>query len=112
MLLNEYYFTNTTAGHNKDYRITVDFSRMTVTSEWGPIGGTKATRTLTFRSNAEMEECVRGKRERRLRRGYTEHADVAADVLITAIVREDINLAELERSFALDAREMMRAERV
>lgn len=104
MLLNEYYFTNTTAGHNKDYLIQVDFARKMVTSTWGPIGGVKATRSVTFRTDAEMEECVIGKRSRRLRRGYTEHTERAA------VIREA--LYEGAEEFRMDINELLAAERI
>lgn len=104
MLLNEYYFTNTTAGHNKDYLIQVDFDRKTVTSTWGPIGGVKATRTVSFRTDAEIEECVHGKRERRIRRGYTEHTERAA------VIREA--LYEGAEEFRMDINDLLAAERI
>lgn len=105
MLLNEYYFTNTTAGHNKDYLIQVDFARKMVTSTWGPIGGTKNTRSVTFRTDAEMEECVHAKRERRMRRGYTEH-----NVVRAAVIRE--TLYEGAEEFRMDIDELLAAERI
>ncbi len=105
MLLNEYYFTNTNPGHNKDYRIKVDFARNTVTSIWGPIGGTKAERTLYFDNLAEMEECVRGKRERRLRRGYAEQIEPNAEgiYVIESVVPNE---------FKADISDMLAAERL
>jgi hypothetical protein len=67
----ELYWTNTSAGHNKDYKVVVDLETFVVTSTWGPIGGHHSTRSVTCGSRVGALEIMRGKRARRIERGYT-----------------------------------------
>jgi hypothetical protein len=75
----ELYWTNTKAGHNKDYKVVVNLETFAVTSTWGPIGGHHSTRSVTCGSLLGALELMRGKRTRRLERGYDLEYDRVID---------------------------------
>lgn len=86
MAIRRIFFQNTSVGHNKDYLIEWDQDANTVTSTWGPIGGTHASRSIRSSSAYEANKLVSEKMERRRKRGYglmydNTERDVAAAAL-------------------------------
>lgn len=71
MTIREAYYQNVTGGHNKDYRITWDLDTNTITSTYGPIGGTATTRVNTHRTRISAEATFEGKKSRREHHGYS-----------------------------------------
>lgn len=69
-MIIEHYYTNTTGGHYKDYRMKIDVDARTLICEWGPIGGAKQIDTYNCATSEELERLVEEKFYRRIRHGY------------------------------------------
>lgn len=76
MTIREVYYTNTNPGHNKDYKIIWDQDTNEVISIYGPIGGTKTTRSASHHTPHEAKITFLGKMDRRERHGYELQYDV------------------------------------
>lgn len=93
----EKYYTHTTEGHNKDYRMVIDYSANTLECHWGPIGGAKQVDRYATRSREELDNLIAEKHMRRLHHGYV-------DMGMTA--------KESSGGYTLDVSEMLEAERL
>lgn len=97
----EKYYTHTTEGHNKDYRMFVDYGAMTLECHWGPIGGAKQVDKYALSTKEELDALVVEKHVRRLKHGYTDMGmKIATGTVQSAVVYE------------LDIAEMIEAERL
>lgn len=93
----EKYYTHTTEGHNKDYRMVIDYSANTLECHWGPIGGAKQVDRYATHSREELDLLIVEKHKRRLKHGY-------ADMGMTLAGRSSV--------YTLDISEMVAAERL
>jgi hypothetical protein len=113
----ELYWTNTTAGHNKDYMVIVDFDTYEVTSIWGPIGGHHSSRIQKHVTLHEALTTMRGKRTRRIERGYRQEYDKTFETDVEPVFVDEAPAAELppikyarRGDFTKDLYEMKQAE--
>lgn len=70
-MIEERYFANTIGGHNKDYRMVIDWDSNTLDCIWGPIDGSKRHDHFTPETEQDLTNLVSEKVNRRFRNGYS-----------------------------------------
>ena len=95
------YYTHTKEGQNKDYRMVINFSDLTLECHWGPIGGTKQIDRYKKENMTELTDLINEKHLRRIDHGYIDDS-------------EAFRLASVEVSgdFASEIADLIAAERL
>jgi hypothetical protein len=95
------YYTHTKEGKNKDYRMVINFSDLTLECHWGPIGGTKQVDRYKMETMKELTNLINEKHLRRLDHGYTDTTSSLKDLGV-----------EVPIDFASDIADLVAAERL
>ena len=104
----EKYYTHTKEGHNKDYRMIIDFSTLTLECHWGPIGGTKQIDRYKTENMTELTDLINEKHLRRIDHGYTD-ASATSIAPSKKYYSDDISA---EQDFYSDVADLIAAEAV
>lgn len=93
--LIEKYYTHTTEGHNKDYRMIIDYDALTLECHWGPIGGPKQIDRYAARTTEELDSLIIEKHNRRMSHGYTDMGASLARAQNPSIYVYSVDVSEM-----------------
>jgi len=97
----EKYYVNTDGKHNKDYRMVIRFSELSLECHWGRIGDTKQVDRYKTETMKELTDLINEKHLRRLDHGYTD---------VTSSLKDSV--VEVPIEFASDIADLVAAERL
>lgn len=101
--LIEKYYTHTTEGHNKDYRMIIDYNGLVLECHWGPIGGAKQIDRYTTRTTEELDMLIIEKHNRRMSHGYTDMGASATKAYNPSIYAYSVDISEMVEAERLGA---------
>lgn len=99
----EKYYTHTTEGHNKDYRMVIDYDALTLECHWGAIGGPKQIDRYAAGTVAELDALIIEKHNRRIKHGYTDMGAFGSSTPSPSIYAYSVDVAEMVEAERLGA---------